>query len=258
MSKKDFFIGWQSEMPSSSKRLIRILLFTCGIGFLALAFTLVKFSKPFNDHRFELGMLKEFTGTFYAHPFPVLVLDEGQSPIAGSNEALLVGYGKNGAMTFVRPVEQEKGDLQGKRLKISGTLIYGDGKVLIELSQKEKSILSIEGEQQDAIVRDLGQARINGEILDPKCWFGVMKPAEGKVHKSCAIRCISGGIPPVVIERTDAGNEYYLLLGANGESINEQVLPFVAEQITAEGTIYESNGWKYIQAQVEDIEYLTR
>ena len=39
---------------------------------------------------------------------------------------------------------------------------------------------------------------VKGEIVDPKCFFGVMKPGEGKPHKDCAIRCILGGIPPVL------------------------------------------------------------
>ncbi|MEM1120857.1 MAG: hypothetical protein AAGJ18_10445 [Bacteroidota bacterium] len=256
MPKQDFFIGWQKDMPLRSKQLIRALLLACGVGFLFLAFTLVKFSKPFNNHRFELGQVKTFTGILYTTPFPVLVLDEGQSPIEGTNEALLVGYGKNGAMTFIRPVEEKQGSLQGKSVKLAGTLIYGDGKVLIELTKKEKSIIEIGPTVKAATTEPLGQTKVSGEILDPKCWFGVMKPGEGKVHKSCATRCISGGIPPVIRQQTAQGNDYYLLLGKNGEPINQAILPFVAEQITAEGSVYERNGWKYILCDVGAVNYL--
>ena len=105
MNKKDFFIGWDNAMPKQSRKDIRRLLLASGIGFLVLAFILVKYSKPFNDHSFELGNVQLFSGVFYSDPFPVLILDEGQSPITGVNQALLVGYGKYGAMTLVEPVK---------------------------------------------------------------------------------------------------------------------------------------------------------
>ena len=36
---------------------------------------------------------------------------------------------------------------------------------------------------------------LKGEIIDPKCYLGAMKPGGGKTHKACAMRCIAGGIP---------------------------------------------------------------
>lgn len=45
---------------------------------------------------------------------------------------------------------------------------------------------------------------LEDEIIDPKCYFGVI-PGKGKIHRSCAIRCISDGIPPV-LATTDKNN----------------------------------------------------
>lgn len=90
--------------------------------------------------------------------------------------------------------------------------------------------------------RPLGPLTLRGQIIDPKCHFGAMKPGEGKVHRACAVRCISGGIPPVlaVRERSASAGErlvYYILTDLAGEPVNHAVLDFVAEpvEITGEG-----------------------
>ena len=63
---------------------------------------------------------------------------------------------------------------------------------------------------QEAV--DLGEHTLRGEIVDIKCYLGVMKPAHGKPHRSCAARCISGGIPPVLMVKDRDGDTNYLLL----------------------------------------------
>ena len=161
-----------------------------------------------------------------------------------------------GGMNYVEPVEANEGDLNGRSVKVNGTLNYGDNKVLIELTQKEKSIAEVSDQKMEGKLQSLGTMQIEGEILDPKCWFGVMKPGEGKVHKSCAIRCISGGIPPVVRMKGTEGNTYYVLLGPNGEAINQDILSYVGEEISAQGEVYETHGWKYIQTDPKAISLL--
>ena len=80
--------------------------------------------------------------------------------------------------------------------------------------------------------KQLGTIAIKGEIVDPKCFFGVMKPGEGKPHKDCAIRCILGGIPPVLKVTNEEGRQnYYLIVGANGEKMNEAVQDYVGAQV---------------------------
>ncbi len=92
--------------------------------------------------------------------------------------------------------------------------------------------------------KDLGIQKIKGEIIDPKCYFGVMKPGEGKVHRDCAIRCILGGIPPVLKVMNENGEKnYYLIVGPNGESMNEAVQDFVAEPIEIEARAVQQDDW---------------
>lgn len=243
-----YFIGWNDQMPSRNKKALRSLLIPVFLGIPILVFCLVFFSKPFNDHQFELGKIKSFTGTYYADPFPVLLLEDGQGPEGYDPAALLVGYGKNGAAGFMEAIEQETGSLTGKKIQLQGTLICGDGRVLIELTKKEASLEKVVSDNIQLTQPVAGtKQQLLGEILDPKCWFGVMKPAEGKVHKSCAIRCISGGISPVFRVQSNGINNYYVLEGKEGVDINQLVLSHVGEPVQISGNNYQQNGWQVLE-----------
>ena len=257
MSKDNFFIGWKGNTSTKHNKSIKSILIPIFIIIPILIFAIVIFAKPFGLGQFELGKVKEFTGVYYETPFPALLLDKDQLDNGNSTSALLVGFGKNGAKTFMHQAEDKLGSLSGKKLKIQGTLIYGDGKTLIELTKKEDSVLEVLGTEAKRNNKPrLTKQTLRGEILDPKCWFGVMKPAEGKVHKSCAIRCISGGIPPVLRVKKGSVNVYYILKGENGEDINKEVLEYVGEPIELSGDTYLEHGWEVIRVDSRQIKYM--
>ena len=83
---------------------------------------------------------------------------------------------------------------------------------------------------------DLGEVQLTGEIVDSKCYFGVMNPGAGKVHRDCAVRCISGGIPPAFLVR-DAGGNLVTLLLANWK---RELLEHIAEPVTIHGRLSRS------------------
>jgi hypothetical protein len=75
---------------------------------------------------------------------------------------------------------------------------------------------------------------VTGEIVDSKCYLGVMNPGQGKVHRDCAARCISGGIPPFFV--TSDGREQFLLVGLDGRALRSDALrEFIAEPIQIQG-----------------------
>ena len=250
--EKEFYIGWQEDMPKQTKRFIKKLVIGGILLFIGLVLTVVLFQKPFNQYVFEFGNTKEFTGTYIDNPYPMLISDPGQVPEGFSNTILLVGYGKFGAMGIMNKIQEKQGQLHGKKITLSGTLIYGDKKTLLELTDQQASFISIVNQEISSTLPQLipnPSIELNGEILDPKCYFGVMKPGEGKIHKSCAIRCISGGIPPVFRQETgDINNPYtyYLLVGTEGKTINQAVLPWVAEQVKIEGNPNTLLDWNIV------------
>lgn len=84
----------------------------------------------------------------------------------------------------------------------------------------------------------LGQRTLIGEIVDSKCYLGVMNPGALTPHRACAIRCISGGIPPVLLVRQTNGTTlYFLLVSRDGRPVNKQVLSLVAEPIEITGEV---------------------
>ena len=258
--QKDFYIGWQDKMSPKNKGFLQRFVVLLFISLPLLVAVVVLLQRPFNNHQFEFGSLKKITGTYFSSPFPILIADEGILPDSLSRELMLVGYGKFGAKGIMSRIENTHGLLAGKKITLSGTLIYGDGKSLLELTEEDQAFLEIiESPIRPAPPKSVSrEVEMEGEIIDPKCYFGVMKPGEGKIHKSCAIRCISGGIPPVMREATGEGNnyEYYILVDQKGQAINKDVLPFVAEQIRLKGTTQRFMNWRILSIDLNDIELL--
>jgi hypothetical protein len=256
---KSFYVGWQDEMPKEHRSALKKFLIPIFIFLPVLSFIFVYGQKGFNNHQFELGTISTLTGAYHSKPVPILEVTQTDLKEGLSRYVLLVGYGKFGAEGIMKNIEKSNGKLNGKKITISGTLIYGDGKTLLELTEKEKSLIEVHDDEiTDQSAREpFTSATLMGEILDPKCYFGVMKPGEGKIHKSCATRCISGGIPPVFRTISSQNEkEYYILLGENGEKINKEILDKIAEPVEISGKITTMNGWNYLYTNAKAIQFL--
>jgi hypothetical protein len=92
--------------------------------------------------------------------------------------------------------------------------------------------------RSDAPYLSLGKQTLVGEIVDSKCFLGVMNPGQLTPHRACAIRCISGGVTPVLLVRQKDGPAVYLLLvSADGKPVNKEVLDLVAEPVEITGEV---------------------
>jgi hypothetical protein len=257
MRQQDFYIGWMAKAPKSFARHVKknlLILFPIA---LIVAYLLSTSQKKFSTANFEFGKLTEIKGVYYNNPVPMLkVFDKNNLSIS----IPLVGYGKHGAETAIMEWEKEKGvSLNGKEVTLKGTLIYGDGKTLLQIDKNDNPIVNIGAESTVQLQqKDLGTQTISGEIVDPKCYFGVMKPGEGKVHRDCAIRCILGGIPPVLHVQNEKGeSNYYLIVGPNGEKINEAVQDLVAEAVSIEGKVVQQDDWIILYTDKENIKRIS-
>lgn len=251
----NFYIGWQDKMSKSNSKFLKKIIIPLFICVPIFAFALVYFQNPINNFKFDFGNITTITGTYYDSPIPMVVADKGSFTDSLSHDIILVGYGKFGAQGIIQKIEETHGELNGKKVELAGTLIYGDGKTVMELTEKEASIRKVIGTASSRLPYNLTKKEINlsGEILDPKCYFGAMKPAEGKIHKSCAIRCISGGIPPIFRTKDQNLNHYYILLDEEGKSMNKEVLPYVAEQISVSGKTNRFSNWDVLYVNLGDI-----
>ncbi len=255
--ERSFYIGWQDNMPASQKSFLKKVLIPVFIFIPILAFLIVWIQNPFNNHIFEFGSITEHTGIYHARPVPILEVNSNTLPEGISNYVLLVGYAKYGAEGIISEIEKEFGSFNNKKVTIQGSLIYGDGKAILELTKQEESLVKLFDESitSSDIPGSSTKFEKTGEILDPKCYFGVMKPGEGKIHKSCAIRCISGGIPPVFrVKQDDDVTQYYVLLGPKGEKINKEILHMVGEDVVVNGIATSLNGWDVLHIDPNNIQ----
>jgi hypothetical protein len=194
--------------------------------FLAALFVLAQ--SGFGHGVFEYGSEREFSGTIEAAPYPVLAVDR---PGDGHSRYLLSQVGKHGALPLVQ-------SFIGRHVAVRGTLAYRDGMTMIEIADGGVKLAEVRDANPREDERDLGAITLTGEIVDSKCYLGVMKPGDTKAHRDCATRCISGGIPPVLLVRDKEGNaSYYLLVGKGGESLNDAVLDMIAEPIEVSGEL---------------------
>jgi len=258
MSKRneEFYIGWKDKLSKPHAKWLSVRILFVIAMLLAMIMVLVVFEKPANDFVFDYANPKEVTGVFYANPVPMIALDATEEKGLEAMNALLVGAGKMGADQIIQELEQNNGSLDKKRLTLRGTLIYGDGKIILELTDGLESLLWLDSTKLNRVgnYKTYTDIELSGEIIDPKCYFGAMKPGEGKIHKSCAIRCISGGIPPVFkVDLNDVERDYYLLLGANGEKINQEILTLVGEKIRLKGRWRLENGWKVLRINMDEL-----
>ena len=80
-----------------------------------------------------------------------------------------------------------------------------------------------------------------------------MKPGDGKVHRSCAIRCIAGGIPPVF--RTESAG-YFILLDEQNRPVPPEIAKVVGDVIMLQGRVIQWNDWNILQVNSEVIHQL--
>ncbi|MCK6691200.1 MAG: hypothetical protein L6Q97_03755 [Thermoanaerobaculia bacterium] len=241
----EFYIGWQKEIPPSFKRAVRRFITGAGIAIPLLAFLIVRYQSGFSTATFEFGTTTELSGTFIRDPFPFLRVAGGTDAHGQAvfQNILLVAPGKFG----FDHIEGAAALKNGQAVKLAGFLVYHDGKTALEVHRLENSTTDTATPENEN--QPLGAVTLRGEITDPKCMLGVMKPGEGKPHRDCAVRCIAGGIPPVLKVTNTAGEtEYYLLAGQKGEALNDCLSDFVADGVQVRGQLEQHGDWLVLYA----------
>lgn len=248
-SSSDFYIGWQNEAPSVYARRVQYFVLSLAVLIPLIGALLVLNQSGFATSAFELGKPTTLKGQLLTTPAPFLRVRLGRGAYGEDifQDILLVSFGKFGASETIRRYEKAHNiSLEGKTVTLEGTLIYHDGKTVMELTRREAAFLQAGHEAGPPAppAADLGKVAIVGEISDPKCLLGVMKPGWGKPHRSCAARCIAGGIAPVVRSEDSQGRtSYYLLLGPDGEPVNQQILSQVGKPVLLCGRLERRNDW---------------
>jgi hypothetical protein len=236
---EEFFIGYGPPMPPRLARFVTRAVLGIACVLLVWAVTLAAGHRSLEGGTFEFGHPKRFSGTIVERPFPGLRLDGVDSNV--EPWTLLVAPGKHGADALVSGLEGRHATLTGTRIQRgSHTMIEVESESLLSRASDAPSM-----EATGLLERsDEGLVKLTGEIVDSKCFLGVMVPGSGKTHKECASLCLRGGIPPALYVQDRAGHSSLLLLtGPTGEPVGAPAVQAAGETISLIGSIQRQGGW---------------
>ena len=213
----EFYVGYALKAPPGLGRAIMRIIVALNTAAITIALLLVFGQSPFADSRFEYLQYREHRGVIVEAPYPNLRTRNGIF--------LLVAPGKHGATDLIRGFNR-------REVQLSGSLIRRDEGMMLEVVPG--SIQAIGEPVQVEQSTDVGAVELTGEIVDSKCFLGVMNPGNGKVHRDCAVRCISGGIPPAFVVKDSAGAIRSIVLSGIQ---SRDILDFVAEPVRIRGRV---------------------
>ena len=234
----DFYIGYVPKAPARLARIVRAVALGLVVMTALLSIGLVTAQRPFAASFFEFGKIQTFRGVIETNPYPVLRVTR-PGVAAGVSRYTLVAPGKHGAEQIVQGFAQQEVTLQGM-------LIFREGVTLIEVMPGTVQAVPYAAARSAGAgsePNDLGVRTLTGEIVDTKCYAGVMNPGSGKVHRDCAARCISGGIPPALLSD---GTLYYLV-SPRELPVGREVLDYVGQPVTITGGVLRKGDTNYLR-----------
>lgn len=223
----EFYVGYLA-MPRGLRHFTLGAVTVLALAVPAVVAALAAGQRPLPTGTFEFGVRRGFEGVLYEHPIPLLRVHGADG---GASTMLLVGAGKAGLPEFAHGAD-------GHRVRFAGSLIYREQMTMVEMNDPASfEVLDGGVSTPRRGIEVVGPITVVGELVDTKCYLGVMKPATGKVHRACAIRCLSGGVPPGVLVRT-AGDDgvVFMLAGRDGSALDYDV-QWAALTVTAAGTL---------------------
>jgi hypothetical protein len=243
MADREFFVGYLPSPPGMRRFVIGLAVAAVAIiGIVGGIIGTVQAFQP--TGRGELSVLREFEGHLTVDPVPTLTVESN----GGSTVFLLVGAGKFGIPEAVREADRQT-------VRFQGSLMYREQVTMIEIS--DPSSFEVLGAarptSEQPAVEVVGPMTVEGELVDTKCYFGIMRPATGKIHRACAVRCLSGGVPPGVLVRTQGDDGVvFLLAGPEGETLTVDP-QWAALFVRAEGVLEIHDGMPVLRTDAVEL-----
>jgi hypothetical protein len=235
----DFFIGYNWPQPPELLRLVKRAALGLGVGVVGLSGALAVGHVPLEGGLFEYGQTRTVTGTVVERPHPMLRPDDDRSPWP-----LLVSKGKHGAGDAVR-------GLEGRRVHLQATRIARGAHTMLEIDVEPAPPAGasdpMPAADQPADASGGQHVTLRGEIVDSKCFLGVMVPGAGTTHRDCASLCLRGGIPPALFVREADGTSSLVLLTGAEPSLRDRAAALAGEPVEMSGTIEQRGGWRVLR-----------
>jgi hypothetical protein len=246
-----FFIGW-SDPPAADRRFFLRAGLGLMVGSATLGTGLAALQRSPGPGSWNPDEIREWRGTVSAAPYPLLRSHELGS--GGPRSALLSCLGKCGVATQI-------GALAGQPVVVTGSLIQRGRHSMIAVDEVGPWIRRDGAALADPFLalpvpEPLGEVELAGEILDSKCWFGAMRPSQGKPHKACASLCIRGGIPPAFFAHDAAGRGGLMLMRDGNVPYGPELLPLVADPVRLRGRLFRQGDLLVLEAPLAGVQRL--
>lgn len=246
----EFYIGYDPPMPAQiAARVTRVVVAVIA-GSVVAAMTALAAHRRLAPAAFDFGRPQPLHGVLQRTPYPELMVDGRRS--------LLVGFGKHGAESDLAGIADGPVTLAGTRIERNEHQMFevkpGSLRVLAHSKTGTKSVpvgpgpttmhwgpwasTTIGGGPGPAHRADSAYVTLRGEIVDSKCFLGVMNPGEGTVHRDCARVCLRGGIPPMLLVRGARAEEALVLLVDDaGAPIGRQLADLAGVPVEVRGRL---------------------
>ena len=208
----EFYIGYEGVMPAQTRRTVIGAIVVALAAGLTAGLLFVSQQRALAEARFEFGHVQTFEGYLSMTPAPVLLVREGQQ----MHPHWLVSPGKFGP----QPALRQSG---AGWVTLSGKLVDRDPWRMIEVAPGSVRTVDARAPIPAVFAPPARQRILRGEIVDSKCFLGVMNPGERTVHRDCAMRCLSGGVPAMLAYEDETGSHLALLLGADADTLRRGV-----------------------------------
>lgn len=237
----DFFVGWSNRLPAAMRGPMIAAAMTLIVGLAALGYGLSRAADDPDDSLLKLGPRtasnqpvkpedwqgdKVFTGRLETNGYSLLHVSPDAAYPRG-RVLLLSGFGKRGPpVTGAEDVVEMRGGLMRR----------GDIEMLVV--DTPPTALSPDKAGSAISRQSLGRWRIAGEICDGKCYSGGMRPGSGISHRACAVLCLSGDIPPVLVTFAPVAGQSFLIMAApDGASPYTHISNVIGIPVELEGEV---------------------
>lgn len=242
----EFYIGYGAATPPSIATRVRRVVAAIATAAAIVAALAVTLHDRLAPARFDFGRPHPVEGTLRRAPYPELESD--------GRRRLLVGAGKHGADAALAPIPDGP-------VRMAATTIARGGVEMLEVVPGTVATGPHAAGATGAGDRagDPGrEVTLTGEIVDSKCFLGVMNPGEGTVHRDCARMCLRGGIPPALLVRGVRGEEaLVLLVGRDGGPIGVALAAMAGVLVDVRGRLVRDERGLVLAADVEDYRRVT-
>jgi len=236
----EFYVGYQPRAPRGLGRSAMRVTFGLLLLGLGAALLLASRQRPPAPAVFEYGELRAFLGVVRERPYPMLLLRRPGIDLQ-TGVYLLAGQGKHGASAVAGQ--------DGRSVQLAGTLIYRGHRTMVEIGDQVEFLPDPEPVSAPDET-DLGPVTLQGEIVDSKCHLGAMNPGDGPTHRLCALRCLRGGLPPLLAV---AGADPVILAGMDGGPLPADALQFVGIRVEVGGRLRLLGEWRVLRVDPASI-----